>query len=106
VPLTIALLGDVMLGRRVGWTLRTQAPESVRSPELCDLTRSYNAAPGSFALHAAAAEPGIVARKLAKPEISAEWSILWSARAQSASIERFLGRRSSNSSPQAASPAV
>jgi DNA-binding transcriptional LysR family regulator len=47
-------------------------------------------APGSFALHAAAAEPGIVARKLAKPEISAEWSILWSARAQSASIERFL----------------
>jgi DNA-binding transcriptional LysR family regulator len=52
-------------------------------------------APGSFAFHAAAAEPGIVARKLAEPGISAEWSILWPARAQSASIERFLesGRR-------------
>jgi LysR substrate binding domain len=47
-------------------------------------------APGSFAFHAAAAEPGMVARKLAEPQISAEWSILWAARAQSASIERFL----------------
>jgi poly-gamma-glutamate capsule biosynthesis protein CapA/YwtB (metallophosphatase superfamily) len=43
VPLTIALLGDVMLGRGVGWTLQTQAPESVWSPELRDLTRSCNA---------------------------------------------------------------
>jgi DNA-binding transcriptional LysR family regulator len=47
-------------------------------------------APGSFAFHAAAAEPGIVARKLAEPEITAEWSILWPARAESVSIDRFL----------------
>jgi poly-gamma-glutamate capsule biosynthesis protein CapA/YwtB (metallophosphatase superfamily) len=43
VPLTIALLGDVMLGRGVGWTLRTQAPESVWSPELRDLAHSCTA---------------------------------------------------------------
>jgi DNA-binding transcriptional LysR family regulator len=46
--------------------------------------------PASFALHAAAAEPGVVARKLVHPEILAEWSILWAARAQSAAIARFL----------------
>jgi DNA-binding transcriptional LysR family regulator len=47
-------------------------------------------APASFALHAAAAELGVVARKIVQPEIPAEWSILWPARAQSAAIARFL----------------
>jgi hypothetical protein len=47
-------------------------------------------APGSFAFHAAAAEPGMVARELADPEISAERSLVWPARARSASIDRFL----------------
>jgi poly-gamma-glutamate capsule biosynthesis protein CapA/YwtB (metallophosphatase superfamily) len=43
MPLTIVLLGDVMLGRGVGRTLRTQPPESVWSLELRDLTRSCSA---------------------------------------------------------------
>ncbi len=38
----------------------------------------------------AAAGPGVVARKIVKPEITAEWSILWPARGQSATIARFL----------------
>jgi hypothetical protein len=46
--------------------------------------------PASFALHAAAAEPGLIARKIVEPEIVAEWSILWAERAQSAAIARFL----------------
>ncbi len=46
--------------------------------------------PASFAFHATAAEAGVVARKIVQPEILAEWSILWSARAQSAAIARFL----------------
>jgi hypothetical protein len=52
--------------------------------------REVNLAPASFGLHAAAAEPGIVARQIAKPGIQAEWSILWPARARSAAITRFL----------------
>jgi DNA-binding transcriptional LysR family regulator len=52
--------------------------------------REVNLAPASFALHAAAAEPGIVARKIVRPQILAEWSILWPARSQSAAITRFL----------------
>lgn len=52
--------------------------------------REVSLAPASFAYQAAAAEPAIVARKLAPPGILAEWSILWSARSQSATIERFL----------------
>jgi DNA-binding transcriptional LysR family regulator len=47
-------------------------------------------APASYGLHAAAAEPGVVARKIVPPEIVAEWSILWPARSQSAAITRFL----------------
>jgi DNA-binding transcriptional LysR family regulator len=47
-------------------------------------------APASFALNAAAGEPEIVAREIAKPGILAEWSILWSERSQSAAIARFL----------------
>jgi len=52
--------------------------------------REVNLAPASFALHAAAAEPGIVALNIAEPGIQAEWSILWPARARSAAITRFL----------------
>ncbi len=46
--------------------------------------------PASFALHSAQAESGVVARKIINPQILAEWSILWPARAQSAAIARFL----------------
>ena len=53
-------------------------------------THEVGLPPASFAVHAAAAEPGIVARKIVQPEILVEWSILWAARAQSAAIERFL----------------
>jgi DNA-binding transcriptional LysR family regulator len=53
-------------------------------------TREVGLPPTSFAFRAAAAEPGIVARKIVQPEIPAEWSILWAARAESAAIARFL----------------
>ena len=53
-------------------------------------TREVGLPPASFAFHAAAAEPGIVARKIVQPEIPVEWSILWAARAQSAAVARFL----------------
>ena len=46
--------------------------------------------PASFAFHSAQAEPGIVALKIVNPQILAEWSILWAARAQTAAIARFL----------------
>jgi DNA-binding transcriptional LysR family regulator len=52
--------------------------------------REVGLPPASFALHAAAAEPDLVARTVVQPEILAEWSILWAARAQSAAIARFL----------------
>ena len=42
------------------------------------------------AFHAAAAETGLIARRIVEPEIVAEWSILWAERAQSAAITRFL----------------
>jgi hypothetical protein len=54
------------------------------------VTREVGLPPASFAFHAAAAEPGVVARKIVQPEILAEWSILWPARAQSVAIARFL----------------
>jgi DNA-binding transcriptional LysR family regulator len=47
-------------------------------------------ATASFAVQAAAGEPSILAREIAAPGIMAEWSILWSARARSAAITRFL----------------
>jgi DNA-binding transcriptional LysR family regulator len=53
-------------------------------------TREVGLPPASFAVHAAAAEPGVVARKIVQPGIPVEWSILWAARAQSAAIARFL----------------
>jgi len=53
-------------------------------------TREVGLPPASFAFHAAAAEPGVVARKIVQPEIPVEWSILWAARAQSAAIARCL----------------
>ena len=46
--------------------------------------------PASLGSHAAGADPGLVARKLAQPGIMGEWSILWAARAPSAAVERFL----------------
>jgi DNA-binding transcriptional LysR family regulator len=44
----------------------------------------------SYALNAAAGDPGILAREIAPPGIMAEWSILWRAGVQSAVITRFL----------------
>jgi DNA-binding transcriptional LysR family regulator len=52
--------------------------------------REVSLAPTSFALHAAAAEPAIVAIEIAQPSILAEWSIVWPARAGSKAITRFL----------------
>ena len=52
--------------------------------------REVGLIPASFAFHGAQAEPGVVARKIVSPEILAEWSMLWPARAQSAAIARFL----------------
>jgi len=52
--------------------------------------REIGLSPASFAFHSAQAEPGVVARKIIDPQILAEWSILWPARAQSAAIARFL----------------
>ena len=53
-------------------------------------TREVGVPPASFAYHSAAADPGVVARKIVQPEITAQWSILWPARAQSEAIARFL----------------
>jgi len=53
-------------------------------------TREVGLPPASFAYHSAAADLGVVARKIVQPEITAQWSILWSARAQSEAIARFL----------------
>ena len=53
-------------------------------------TREIGLPPASFARHSAAADPGLVARTIVQPEITAEWSVLWSARSQSEAIVRFL----------------
>ena len=53
-------------------------------------TREIGLPPASFARHSAAADPSLVARTIVQPEITAEWSILWSARSQSEAIARFL----------------
>jgi len=53
-------------------------------------TREVGLPPASFAYHSAAADPGVVARKIVQPEITAQWFILWPARAQSEAIVRFL----------------
>jgi DNA-binding transcriptional LysR family regulator len=53
-------------------------------------TREVGLPPTSFAFHVAAGELGVVARKLVQPEIMVEWSVLWSERAESAAIGRFL----------------
>jgi len=52
--------------------------------------REVGLMPASFAFHSAQAEPGVVAREIVDPQIFAEWSILWSTRAESAVIARFL----------------
>jgi DNA-binding transcriptional LysR family regulator len=46
--------------------------------------------PAAFAFHLAQAQPGVVPREIVDPQIPAEWSLLWPARARSAAIERFL----------------
>jgi DNA-binding transcriptional LysR family regulator len=53
-------------------------------------TREVGIPPASFAYHTAAADAGLVARKIAEPEIMVEWSILWPARVQSEATTRFL----------------
>jgi DNA-binding transcriptional LysR family regulator len=52
--------------------------------------REVGLPPASLGLHAAAAEPGMIARRIVEGEIVAEWSILWAERAQSAAIAHFL----------------
>jgi DNA-binding transcriptional LysR family regulator len=52
--------------------------------------REVGLIPASFAFHSARAEPGVVARVIVDPQIQAQWSILWAARARSAAITRFL----------------
>ena len=52
--------------------------------------REVGLPPASFAMHSAAAEAGLIARRIVEPEIVAEWSILWAARAQSAAIACLL----------------
>ena len=52
--------------------------------------REVGLPPASFAFHAAAAEPDLVALELVQPEILTEWSMLWSERGQSAAVARFL----------------
>ncbi len=53
-------------------------------------TREIGIPPASFACHTAAADPDLVARKIAEPEIMVEWSILWPARIRSEATARFL----------------
>jgi DNA-binding transcriptional LysR family regulator len=53
-------------------------------------THEVGLPPTSFAYHTAAADPGMVARKIVEPEILIEWSILWPARTPSEAIMRFL----------------
>lgn len=52
--------------------------------------REVGLPPASLGSHAAGADAGLVARKIAPPGIEAEWSILWAARAPSAAVGRFL----------------
>ena len=49
-----------------------------------------NLAPALLAFHAAAAETGVVARRLVDPEIPAEWSLVWAERERATAITRFL----------------
>jgi DNA-binding transcriptional LysR family regulator len=53
-------------------------------------TNEVGLPPASFAVHAAAADPGLVALKILDPVILVEWSLVWTERAQSAAIARFL----------------
>jgi DNA-binding transcriptional LysR family regulator len=53
-------------------------------------THEVGLPPASFALHAAAAKLGVVARTLVEPTISVDWSVVWAARAQSGAIARLL----------------
>jgi DNA-binding transcriptional LysR family regulator len=53
-------------------------------------THEVGLPPASFAVHAAAAELGVVARTLVEPTISVDWSVVWSARAHSGATARLL----------------
>jgi DNA-binding transcriptional LysR family regulator len=53
-------------------------------------THEVGIPPASFAYHSAAADPNLVARKIAEPEITVDWSILWPSRVQSEATVRFL----------------
>jgi len=53
-------------------------------------TREVGVPPASFALHAAAAQLGVVARTLVEPTIVVDWCLVWAARAQSGAIARLL----------------
>jgi hypothetical protein len=53
-------------------------------------TREVGLPPASFAFHAAAAQLGVVARKLVEPTILVDWSVVWPSRAQSGATPRLL----------------
>jgi DNA-binding transcriptional LysR family regulator len=53
-------------------------------------TQEVGVPPASFASYTAAADSGLAACRIVEPEIRVEWSVLWSARAQSAAVRRFL----------------
>jgi len=53
-------------------------------------SREVGLMPASFAIHIAEAEPGIVAREIASPQIPTELSILSPARLRSEAVARFL----------------
>jgi len=53
-------------------------------------THEVGLPPASFALHAAAAQLGVVARTLVEPTISVDWSLVWASRAQAGAIARLL----------------
>lgn len=73
----------VATGHALSWVISRIAPSAISATPATFSVASYGR-------HAAAAEPGIVAREPTGPAILAEWSILWPERAQSAAITRFL----------------
>jgi hypothetical protein len=52
--------------------------------------REVGLPPASLGSHAAGADSGLIALKIAQPGVVGEWSILWAARTPSAAVERFL----------------
>ena len=70
-------------------------------------TREIGLPPASFALHAAAARRGVVARTVVEPAICVDWSIVSAARSPSEAIARFVesARRCSEENIWLRSPA-